>query len=85
MWWRIAASVEELSLIRVMIRLPRGDQSLDVAKWGKRDPVIPLQAGYAPQWAISGSRLEQLDAEHVVFASKPDYFLDFVDAFIRVS
>lgn len=41
--------VEELSLIRVMIRLPRGHQSPDVAKWGKRDPVIRLKAGYAPQ------------------------------------
>lgn len=51
--------------------------------WGKRDVVVPLKAGYDTQRAISGSRLEQLDAGHVVFASKPDSFLDLVEAFIR--
>jgi pimeloyl-ACP methyl ester carboxylesterase len=51
--------------------------------WGKRDVVIPVKVGYATQRVISGSRLEILDAGHVVFASKPDLFLDYVEAFIR--
>ncbi|KAN0105852.1 alpha/beta hydrolase fold protein [Hyaloscypha variabilis] len=50
--------------------------------WGKNDPVNPLNVGVATQKSIEGSRLEVLDTGHVVFASKPDEFLEIVVPFI---
>ena len=50
---------------------------------GKRDIVIPVKVGHSTQRLISGSKLEILDTGHVVFASKPDDFVDVVEAFIR--
>ncbi|KAH8765256.1 alpha/beta hydrolase fold protein [Hyaloscypha sp. PMI_1271] len=51
--------------------------------WGKRDPVAPLSAGIATQKCIKGSRLEVLDTGHVVFASRPEEFLELVEPFIK--
>ncbi|PMD53858.1 alpha/beta hydrolase fold protein [Hyaloscypha bicolor E] len=51
--------------------------------WGKRDPVAPLSAGIATQKCIKGSRLEVLDTGHVVFASRPEEFLELVEPFVK--
>ena len=51
--------------------------------WGKRDAANPLNVGVATQKCIEGSRLEVLDTGHVVFASKPEEFLEIVKPFIE--
>ena len=51
--------------------------------WGKRDRVIPLSAGKATHELLKGSRLEILDTGHVVFASRPEEFLELVEPFIE--
>ncbi|KAH8812686.1 alpha/beta hydrolase fold protein [Xylogone sp. PMI_703] len=51
--------------------------------WGARDPISPVQAGKAVQQCIPGSRLEIIDAGHVVFSSKPEEFLALVEDFVK--
>jgi pimeloyl-ACP methyl ester carboxylesterase len=50
--------------------------------WGKKDPVIPLSAWIDTQKCFEGSRLEVFDTGHVVFASKPEEFLEVVGPFV---
>lgn len=51
--------------------------------WGSRDPLFPRKEGESTQKLIPGSRLEFLDAGHVVFSSKPNEFLEIVRPFIE--
>jgi pimeloyl-ACP methyl ester carboxylesterase len=50
--------------------------------WGAADTTLPLRIGRATAARIPGSRLESLDAGHVVFSSLPDEFLGIVEPFI---
>lgn len=51
--------------------------------WGKKDPIIPLGAWIDTQKCFEGSRLEVFDTGHVVFASKPEEFLEVVEPFVE--
>jgi pimeloyl-ACP methyl ester carboxylesterase len=51
--------------------------------WGARDIILPLKAGRQTRDAIPGSRFEEFDTGHVVFASDPDGFLDLAVPFIE--
>ena len=50
---------------------------------GTRDIVVPLTISKIVHKLISGSKLEIIDAGHVVFSSKPEEFLRVVEPFIQ--
>jgi len=53
--------------------------------WGAQDPVASLSVGRATHEIIATSKLEILQAGHVVFSSKPAEFLRVVEPFIEAA
>ncbi|CEJ90273.1 hypothetical protein VHEMI06067 [[Torrubiella] hemipterigena] len=49
--------------------------------WGTRDGTLPAGSDDLAKQNIPGSRLERIEAGHVVFASKPNEFLALVEPF----
>jgi pimeloyl-ACP methyl ester carboxylesterase len=51
--------------------------------WGARDPMIPVEHGYAAHEAMPGSRLEVFEqAGHFPFQDEPELFADVLGDFI---
>lgn len=51
--------------------------------WGVDDVVFPVETAYSVQRSIPGSRVELVDAGHVVFSSRPDEFVSIMKGFLE--